>query len=330
MTVDLNGADDALSTCLEIAPPPAESDGQDQGGASSATASLEARLASERDALIASLRAQYGLGEREGESEFGVSQEQTERLAEEQAERERLAEEQAERERIAAEQAATARGIAAYRRFQELANGSPEMRNLPLAFDFLRVAAEQGYVYAQHDLGYIYEHGQMGVQRSLQEAARWYEMAAAQGFEPSISRLERIAIDGPAYQPGPSTRHAAILTCTNGPNVEVSIMVCLENSVLSIVKNGEVSEYASGRNAHMNALNRFEEAGDFLGDALFIGLPADFLITTRNSARHQFTLSLFVLEVEEGEHWRSITDRTQVCRQHARSYGSTVTCQSPG
>ena len=52
---------------------------------------------------------------------------------------------------------------------------------LPLLLD----AAARGLDKAQHQLGYIYEGGEPGIPKDLAEAARWYTLAAAQGYRAS-------------------------------------------------------------------------------------------------------------------------------------------------
>ena len=56
--------------------------------------------------------------------------------------------------------------------------GTPE--NLPRALELYRVAAAQGHMRAQKDLGWAYQNG-LGVARDPAVAAQWYEKAAAQG-----------------------------------------------------------------------------------------------------------------------------------------------------
>jgi len=52
---------------------------------------------------------------------------------------------------------------------------------LPLLLD----AANRGLDKAQHQLGFIYEGGESGIPKDLAEAARWYTLAAAQGYRAS-------------------------------------------------------------------------------------------------------------------------------------------------
>ncbi len=52
--------------------------------------------------------------------------------------------------------------------------------NKEKAFKWYKMAAEQGHVSAQLNLGVIYNQG-IGVKRNYAEAARWYEKAAAKG-----------------------------------------------------------------------------------------------------------------------------------------------------
>ena len=59
-----------------------------------------------------------------------------------------------------------------------------EGRRAPQNFDeaarWYRMAARQGYPYSQYELGYLYESGQ-GVARNPRIAIQWYRKAAAQG-----------------------------------------------------------------------------------------------------------------------------------------------------
>ena len=48
------------------------------------------------------------------------------------------------------------------------------------AFREFKVAAEQGDVYAQNNLGYMYQNGQ-GVAQDYKEAVKWYRLAGEQG-----------------------------------------------------------------------------------------------------------------------------------------------------
>ena len=57
-----------------------------------------------------------------------------------------------------------------------LCEGLPE--GSPL--EAVRTCAEQGYAYAQNNLGVMYQGG-TGVQEDAAEAARWYRLAAGQG-----------------------------------------------------------------------------------------------------------------------------------------------------
>jgi len=55
-------------------------------------------------------------------------------------------------------------------------------RNFPEAARWYRMAAEQGHVDAQYNLGVMYDNGAGGgVKQDYQEAAKWYRMAAVQG-----------------------------------------------------------------------------------------------------------------------------------------------------
>ena len=54
-----------------------------------------------------------------------------------------------------------------------------------------RMAAEQGYAYAQYSLGYMYENGE-GVDEDFYEAVEWYCKSAEQGYEDARDALENL------------------------------------------------------------------------------------------------------------------------------------------
>ena len=56
------------------------------------------------------------------------------------------------------------------------------------AVKWYRKAAEQGHAEAQYDLGYCYEHGR-GVEKSDEEAVKWYRKAAEQGHASAQEHL---------------------------------------------------------------------------------------------------------------------------------------------
>ncbi len=51
--------------------------------------------------------------------------------------------------------------------------------------------AEQGFAEAQYALGECYEEGE-GVEQDLEEAAKWYRLAAEQGHEDAKEALEKM------------------------------------------------------------------------------------------------------------------------------------------
>lgn len=60
--------------------------------------------------------------------------------------------------------------------------------------DVLRLKAEyQGDAEAQFQLGECYETGDT-VDKDLQQAAKWYRMAAGQGYEPASEALKRLGM----------------------------------------------------------------------------------------------------------------------------------------
>ena len=58
------------------------------------------------------------------------------------------------------------------------------------------LAAEQGHVYAQYNLGWMYDSGGRGFAQSLATAFKWYGLSAQQGHPPAQVRM------GLAFQHG--------------------------------------------------------------------------------------------------------------------------------
>ena len=56
---------------------------------------------------------------------------------------------------------------------------------------FSRKAIEKGGVKAMYNLGFMYEKG-LGVEKNLDEASKWYKLAAARGNESSKQALKRL------------------------------------------------------------------------------------------------------------------------------------------
>jgi TPR repeat protein len=44
---------------------------------------------------------------------------------------------------------------------------------------------------AQYNLGWCYEHGE-GVEKNIEEAKKWYQLASDQGLERAQARLEKL------------------------------------------------------------------------------------------------------------------------------------------
>ena len=59
---------------------------------------------------------------------------------------------------------------------------------------WLEQAANQGYAYAQNNLGVCYEFGK-GVVQNYQTAYFWYLLASANGIEKAKDNMDRIAQD---------------------------------------------------------------------------------------------------------------------------------------
>ena len=56
---------------------------------------------------------------------------------------------------------------------------------------WFKLAAEQGYVKSQFNLGYCYQYG-TGVIKDDNEAVKWYKLAAAQGDIDAQKNLDQI------------------------------------------------------------------------------------------------------------------------------------------
>src|SRR5215469_12163500 len=77
-------------------------------------------------------------------------------------------------------EAATNRSRALYALAQRYAKGDGVPQDLAKAADYLRQAAQEGYAFAQTDLGSYYAKGR-GVKKDLAAAFQWYRRAAEQG-----------------------------------------------------------------------------------------------------------------------------------------------------
>ncbi len=71
--------------------------------------------------------------------------------------------------------------------------------NYTHAIKWYKKAAEQGYAYAQNDLGFLYEMAR-GVERDYQIAASWYRKAAEQGNASAQSNLGLMYYQGHGVQ----------------------------------------------------------------------------------------------------------------------------------
>ena len=78
-----------------------------------------------------------------------------------------------------------------FEKFMSTLTKSDSTQNDAEAVKWFRKAAEQGHVWAQNNLGLMYQNGQ-GVTRNLAEARKWYERAAAQGDVSAKKSLENL------------------------------------------------------------------------------------------------------------------------------------------
>src|SRR5690606_17066088 len=84
---------------------------------------------------------------------------------------------EAEVSTVTQEQAAnSAKGIAHF----ESGLKAAEVENMPLAFEEFLEAAKVGHVYAQYNVGLMYEQG-LGIGKDAKEAVHWYKESAIQG-----------------------------------------------------------------------------------------------------------------------------------------------------
>ena len=58
-------------------------------------------------------------------------------------------------------------------------------------FSYFKLSAEQGFTAAQLNVGDAYEHGK-GVEADLEEAVRWYQLAALKGNEGPARRAREV------------------------------------------------------------------------------------------------------------------------------------------
>lgn len=76
-----------------------------------------------------------------------------------------------------------------YNLAQLLATDFPESkRDLKQAYEYYRIAAEDGFMYAQYELANLYDNG-LGVEQDIVQAAYWYQKAAEQGHMESQFQL---------------------------------------------------------------------------------------------------------------------------------------------
>jgi len=59
------------------------------------------------------------------------------------------------------------------------------------ATKYYKLSAEQGNLRGQYHIGYCYENG-LGVSKDLNEARRWYNLAAEQGDSDAKKGLQRL------------------------------------------------------------------------------------------------------------------------------------------
>jgi hypothetical protein len=87
-------------------------------------------------------------------------------------------------------------------------NGNGVRQSDAQAFNYFTQAAAQGNAAAQANLGLLYEKGRGGAAKSVTEARRYYEAAAASGLEYAKMRLERLAAVEPPTPtpPAPAAR----------------------------------------------------------------------------------------------------------------------------
>ena len=64
------------------------------------------------------------------------------------------------------------------------------VQNYELAFKYYMMAAEAGDPESQYYVALMYENG-YGVEQDMEEAMKWYERSAEQGYEEAVNRLNQ-------------------------------------------------------------------------------------------------------------------------------------------
>ena len=64
-------------------------------------------------------------------------------------------------------------------------------KNYSQAFHWYNLAAEQGHVAAQYNIGIMYEQG-IGTAKDRAKAKQWFKKAADQGYEPARRRMQNL------------------------------------------------------------------------------------------------------------------------------------------
>lgn len=59
--------------------------------------------------------------------------------------------------------------------------------------------AKQGYAFVQHNLGWMYDYGQ-GVPQNYKTALKWYRLAAEQGSDSAVSKVEKLQKNKPWWK----------------------------------------------------------------------------------------------------------------------------------
>lgn len=87
-----------------------------------------------------------------------------------------------------------------YRLARQYAKGTDMAQNPEKAAEYMRLAAEAGYAYAQNDLGSYYARG-FGVPQDLRQAAKWYRKGAEGGDALAQYSLGRCYAEGRGLEP---------------------------------------------------------------------------------------------------------------------------------
>ena len=161
--------------------------------------------------------------------------------------------------RVAAEQGDV---DAQYNLGARYANGEGISQNFTEAVRWFRMAAEQGHAEAQYNLGVMYDEGQ-GVAQNYEEAVRWYRMAAEQGHAYAQHNLGFMYANGQGvaqdFEEAVQWYQAAAEQGDAGAQLNLGLMYWMYAEGLGIAQD-YAEAYAWIRTAAAQGFGRAEEA----------------------------------------------------------------------